>query len=214
MGNSGKRTASFLFVLSLLTLKVTGRLLQQYSSSEFVSDGVDRVQDDEPSFLLLRGMDFSSEQDRCEQMYGFLPCSYSLMGHLFLIVVYEYLLFHGESYVITGGERIFKILGPGVFGASAFQILGALPESLILLASGLVDKGEGPQEYVQTAVGLLAGTTILLLTLLWGTCVILGSQDFPTTSNVGENHLHKQSSLLTGSLSFSLLLHLLYICQL
>ncbi|CAK9182950.1 unnamed protein product [Ilex paraguariensis] len=204
MGNSGKRTASFLFVLSLLTLKVTGRLLQQYSSSEFVSDGVDRVQDDEPSFLLLRGMDFSSEQDRCEQMYGFLPCSYSLMGHLFLIVVYEYLLFHGESYVITGGERIFKILGPGVFGASAFQILGALPESLILLASGLVDKGEGPQEYVQTAVGLLAGTTILLLTLLWGTCVILGSQDFPTTSNVGENHLHKQSSLLTVALGLSM----------
>ncbi|KAL5098889.1 hypothetical protein RYX36_003216 [Vicia faba] len=56
-------------------------------------------------------------------------------GHLFLILVYQYLLFHGESYLAAGGEQVFKILGPGVFGASAFDILGALPESLILLGN-------------------------------------------------------------------------------
>lgn len=71
----------------------------------------------------------------CEQMYGFLPCSESMGGHLFLIVVYEFLLFHAESYVASGGERIFKILGPGVFGASAFQVIGSLPEALILLGN-------------------------------------------------------------------------------
>ena len=38
----------------------------------------------------------------------------------------------------AGGEQIFKILGPGVFGASAFDILGALPESLILVGMLLV----------------------------------------------------------------------------
>ena len=37
------------------------------------------------------------------------------------------------EYVASGGERIFKILGPGIFGASAFHVLGSLPESLILL---------------------------------------------------------------------------------
>ncbi|KAK4486674.1 hypothetical protein RD792_006732 [Penstemon davidsonii] len=68
-------------------------------------------------------------------MYGFLPCSKSVPGHLFLILVYEYLLFHGESYVASGGQRIFKILGPGVFGACAFQIIGSLPEALILLVT-------------------------------------------------------------------------------
>ncbi|MED6157674.1 hypothetical protein PIB30_025452 [Stylosanthes scabra] len=73
----------------------------------------------------------------CEQMYGFLPCSNKIVGHLFLILVYEYLLFHGESYLAAGGEQIFKILGPGIFGASAFDILGALPESLILLGYGI-----------------------------------------------------------------------------
>ncbi|KAF1866812.1 hypothetical protein Lal_00018197 [Lupinus albus] len=66
-------------------------------------------------------------------MYGFLPCTNNIFGHLFLIMVYEYLLFHGESYLVSGGEQIFKILGPGIFGASAFHIIGALPESLILL---------------------------------------------------------------------------------
>ncbi|KAK4486675.1 hypothetical protein RD792_006733 [Penstemon davidsonii] len=70
-------------------------------------------------------------------MYGFLPCSKSVPGHLFLILVYEYLLFHGESYVASGGQRIFKILGPGVFGACAFQIIGSLPEALILLVTVL-----------------------------------------------------------------------------
>jgi hypothetical protein len=74
-------------------------------------------------------------QQYCEQMYGFLPCSNDILGHLFLILVYEYLLFHGESYLAAGGKQIFEILGPGVFGASAFDILGALPESLILLGT-------------------------------------------------------------------------------
>ncbi|KAK7335104.1 hypothetical protein VNO80_26875 [Phaseolus coccineus] len=86
-------------------------------------------------------------------MYGFLPCSNNILGHLFLILVYEYLLFHGESYLATGGEQIFKILGPGVFGASAFDILGALPESLILVVTGLSSDKESAQEYASTGVG-------------------------------------------------------------
>ncbi|PIN16027.1 Calmodulin and related proteins (EF-Hand superfamily) [Handroanthus impetiginosus] len=130
------------------------------------------------------------KKETCEQMYGFLPCSKSVPGHLFLILVYEYLLFHGESYLASGGERIFKILGPGVFGASAFQVIGSLPEALILLASGLWSNEETAQECVLTGVGLLAGSTILLLTLIWGTCVILGSQDF-------HKHLHSNPSEVT-----------------
>lgn len=34
------------------------------------------------------------------------------------------------------------------------------------------------QEYAFTGVGLLAGSSILLLTLVWGTCVITGAQQF------------------------------------
>ncbi|KAL1299589.1 hypothetical protein AAHE18_18G121500 [Arachis hypogaea] len=116
-------------------------------------------------------------------MYGFLPCSNNIFGHLFLILVYEYLLFHGESYLAAGGEQIFKILGPGVFGASAFDILGALPESLILVVTGLSSDKESAQEYASTGVGLLAGSSILLLTVVWGTCVIIGKQKLKLDSD-------------------------------
>ncbi|KAL3849233.1 hypothetical protein ACJIZ3_011115 [Penstemon smallii] len=148
--------------------------------NELVSDGFDEKEIDKSSdFIRFKGILDSKGEERCEQMYGFLPCSEGVFGHLFLIILYEYLLFHGESYVASGGERIFKILGPGVFGASAFQIIGSLPEALILLASGLLSNEEIAQECVLTGVGLLAGSTILLLTVLWGTCVILGAQQFP-----------------------------------
>ncbi|PWA89142.1 sodium/calcium exchanger membrane region, EF-hand domain pair [Artemisia annua] len=166
-----------LFTLVLLTLKVTGRFLR----SELISDGTDDTsQEKNPSFLHLKGIDVTEEH--CEQMYGFLPCSENIYGHFFLIVVYQYLLYKGESYVSSGGHRIFQILGPGIFGASAFQVLGFLPESLILLVSGLSNTKDVAQEYVLTGVGLLAGSAILLLTLVWGTCVIVGSRNFSSES--------------------------------
>ncbi|KAK6157344.1 hypothetical protein DH2020_011592 [Rehmannia glutinosa] len=142
------------------------------------------------------------DEKYCEQMYGFLPCSKTIPGHLFLIVVYQYLLFHAESYVDSGGKRVFKILGPGVFGASAFQIIGSLPEALILLASGLSSNDETAQECVLTGVGLLAGSSILLLTVIWGTCVILGSQNFSTHlhSNLSENKKYNPLERLLFSL--------------
>ncbi|KAH8518861.1 hypothetical protein H0E87_000644 [Populus deltoides] len=189
------KTACFiLFLLLTVLLNVKGRSLAHSSVESLVSDGINNVQENQSSILLLKGMDSSSEE-KCEQLYGFLPCSSNIFGHLFLIAVYEYMLFHGEGYLASGGKKIFRILGPGVFGASAFQVLGALPESLILLASGLLNTREAAQESVSTGVGLLAGTSILLLTILWGTCVIVGSIQSsssisePTISNTSRSRL-------------------------
>ncbi|KAI4321828.1 hypothetical protein MLD38_035162 [Melastoma candidum] len=168
-----------LFVLTIFT-EVTARLIPSHSLS-LVSDGIDAVQQKNESIPLIflpGAVSIDDASEACQQLYGFLPCSSSMLGHLFLVVVYEYLLFHGETYLASGSEQIFKLLGPGIFGASAFQVLEALPESLILLASGLLNSKETAQEYVVSGVGLLAGSSILLLTLLWGTCVILGSRDF------------------------------------
>ncbi|GER53822.1 calcium-binding EF-hand family protein [Striga asiatica] len=156
------------------------------SNDHLISDGIQFRPENE---FLNRPVIKSEETQKieCEQMYGFLPCSGTITGHLFLIVVYQYLLFHAESYVDSGGKRVFKILGPGIFGASAFQVIGSLPEALILLgkpfakssqnadlsmvlASGLSSNDETAQECVLTGVGLLAGSSILLLTLIWGTC--------------------------------------------
>ncbi|EXB37802.1 hypothetical protein L484_002737 [Morus notabilis] len=144
------------FILALLHILIVAVVVDSAGRSlpraiifddDLVSDGIDghdhvRRQQDQlnSSLLLLPSREFelyyySSEEHKCEQMYGFLPCSDNIFGHLFLIVVYEYLLFHGESYLAEGSERIFKILGPGFFGASAFHVLGALPESLLLLGN-------------------------------------------------------------------------------
>lgn len=219
------------FILLVLTVNVTSRFLH-YSNSALISDGTDdTTQEKEPSFLHLKGIDVVEE--RCEQMYGFLPCSETLLGHFFLIVVYEYLLYHGESYVVTGGKRIFQILGPGIFGASAFQVLGFLPESFILLGmshlvklhingthkiymlnnsffcclfivSGLSNTKDVAQENVLTGVGLLAGSAILLLSLIWGTCVVIGSREFssecgPSPSPAPtQNQYQKLLSFFTG----------------
>lgn len=185
-----KTVCFILFLLLTVRINVKGRSLAHSSVELLVSDGINDVQENQSSILLLKGMDSSSEE-KCEQLYGFLPCSSNIFGHLFLIAVYEYMLFHGEGYLASGGEKIFRILGPGVFGASAFQVLGALPESLILLASGLLNTREVAQEYVSTGVGLLAGTSIFLLTMLWGTCVIVGSvqSSKPTISNTSSSRL-------------------------
>ncbi|XLT31914.1 hypothetical protein HN873_063206, partial [Arachis hypogaea] len=44
--------------------------------------------------------------------------------------------------------------------------------------TGLSSDKESAQEYAATGIGLLAGSgsSILLLTLVWGTCVIVGKQ--------------------------------------
>lgn len=166
------------FLLFLLVVKASDRYWP-YNATELVSDG--KNEESISSFLHLKGMD--SSEGQCEHMYGFLPCSENLLGHLFLILVYEYLLFHGESYLLYGGGRIFEILGTGYFGASVFPVIAQLPEPLILLVSGLFSSDEGAQENVLTGVGLLAGSTIIHLTLLWGTCLYMSRQVFSSNSN-------------------------------
>ncbi|WVZ01029.1 hypothetical protein V8G54_027098 [Vigna mungo] len=185
MRNISKTPYSVFVLLLATTIRVQGRYL-----TELVSDGVHKVQHKETSYLVLKGIDDESCEEHCKQMYGFLPCTDNIFGHLFLILVYEYLLFHGESYLAKGGEQIFKILGPGIFGASAFHILAALPESLILLVSGLVSNREIAEEYGMTGIGLLAGSSILLLTVVWGSCVIVGRQQFQHYSSASNSH-HK-----------------------
>ncbi|XP_045801277.1 sodium/calcium exchanger NCL-like [Trifolium pratense] len=190
MRNINTKATCFITILFLSIIVSSVHVQCRSLPNELISNGVDDdVQSSQQdSYLLLNNnntsnkFEDSNSGEYCKQMYGFLPCSNNIFGHLFLILVYEYLLFHGESYLAAGGEQIFKILGPGVFGASAFDILGALPESLILLVTGLSSDKESAQEYASTGVGLLAGSSILLLTVVWGTCVIVGKQSLKNDS--------------------------------
>ncbi|KEH38650.1 calcium-binding EF-hand protein [Medicago truncatula] len=52
-----------------------------------------------------------------------------------------------------------------------------------MLVTGLSSDKESAQEYASTGVGLLAGSSILLLTVVWGTCVIVGKQSLRNDSH-------------------------------
>ncbi|MCL7040905.1 hypothetical protein MKW94_027132 [Papaver nudicaule] len=187
--------ATYFVLLLLLVGECQGRSLQHNSDYDgLVSDDEMVHHHVEQSPLIIKqvtaGVD--SLESGCEHMFGFLPCTENLLGHLFMFVVYEYLLFLGEKCICLGSEIVFQMLGTGVFGACAFEILGAFPEGMIILVSGLSKSKEVAEEKVLTGVGLLAGSTILLLTLLWGTCVILGKSEF---ANVSVSNNSKSSAL-------------------
>ncbi|KAG4384421.1 hypothetical protein GLYMA_13G272000v4 [Glycine max] len=113
----------------------------------------------------------------CEQTYGFLPCTTTVLGNLFLIIVYGFLMFKAATFLSGGSELLLEILGPGIVGGLFLPILGALPDAMLILVSGLSGSKEVAQSQVSVGMGLLAGSTTLLLTIIWGTCVIVGKCD-------------------------------------
>ncbi|KAK4491640.1 hypothetical protein RD792_002402 [Penstemon davidsonii] len=168
-------------LFSLLLLLLVSQLAYSRSIKDdlnLVSDGVDSDQNI-PSFLEWK---LSASTETCEPIYGFLPCSTNVWGLLFLIVVYEFLLSLGGQYVGIGSNLFFEIIGPGVFGASLFQFLGTIPQIVLVLVSSLSGSTEAAQQRATLGMGLVAGTTVMLLTLIWGTSVVLGSYDLSVTN--------------------------------
>ncbi|CAL5046074.1 unnamed protein product [Urochloa decumbens] len=119
----------------------------------------------------------ASHMTMCHESYGFLPCTTNVPGNLFLVLTYGFLVYKGATYLSEGSELLLEIMGPGLVGGLLLPILGALPEALIVLASGLSGSRDTAQHQVLTGMGLLAGSTVFLLTLLWGTCVVAGKCD-------------------------------------
>ncbi|KAK6154757.1 hypothetical protein DH2020_009005 [Rehmannia glutinosa] len=155
-----------------------------------VSDGVDSVTS--PSFLEWGRL--SATTITCEPIYGFLPCSTNVWGLLFLIVVYEILMSIGGQFVANGSNLFFQIIGPGVFGASLFQFLGTVPQIVLVLVSSLSGSTAAAQQRVTLGMGLVAGTTVMLLTLIWGSSVILGSYDLSQAVTTDTSGIQKIST--------------------
>ncbi|KAG5561809.1 hypothetical protein RHGRI_004751 [Rhododendron griersonianum] len=130
----------------------------------------------------------------CEPVYGFLPCTTELWGQLFLILAYEYLISLGNNYVSEGSELFFNMIGPGIFGASLFHILGTIPMVVLMLASGLKASTTSVEEQAEMGMGFLAGSAVMLLTLVWGSCIAFGSTDFSKTFS-SDNQNQKPFSL-------------------
>ncbi|GFP79631.1 hypothetical protein PHJA_000106600 [Phtheirospermum japonicum] len=106
-----------------------------------------------------------------------MPCTSTTLGNLFLILVYGYLMFLAATYLSTGSELLLEILGPGIVGGLFLPMLGALPDAMLILVSGLSGSPEVAQSQVSVGMGLLAGSTVMLLTVIWGTCILVGKCD-------------------------------------
>ncbi|KAM3696991.1 hypothetical protein ACB098_06G080000 [Castanea mollissima] len=155
----------FLFLV-ILSGPTYARFIALRSSPDLLSDGV---------HLTLNR--FAAETSTCDETYGFLPCTTSVLGNIFLIAVYGFLMFVAAKSLSNGSELLLEILGPGIIGGLFLPILGALPDAMLILVSGLSGSTETAQSQVSVGMGLLAGSTVMLLTIIWGSCVIVGKCD-------------------------------------
>ncbi|KAE9456386.1 hypothetical protein C3L33_11712, partial [Rhododendron williamsianum] len=167
------------FLLSLLLLL----LCAVVAHGRLISDG---GLHQPPELIRLKP---SAAASSCDQTYGFLPCTTTVLGNLFLILAYGYLMYLGATYLTSGSEMLLEIVGPGIIGGLFLPILGALPDAMLILEglfrsatvglqlSGLSGSTTTAQSQVSVGMGLLAGSTVMLLTLIWGTCVIVGKCD-------------------------------------
>lgn len=118
-------------VISLLLLILGSHLAYSRSiTNSMTSEGVDSMSSSTASFLEWK---LSGTTVTCEAAYGFLPCSTNVWGLLFLVVVYQILMSVGGQYVGNGSNLFFQITGPGIFGGSLFQLLGTIPQVVVIL---------------------------------------------------------------------------------
>lgn len=115
--------------LSLPSTSASARLLPNTTSSDLISDGVPNDNRIQPLIRLYRGSEV------CEETYGFLPCTNTALGNLFLILGYGYLMFLAATYLSSGSELLLEILGPGIVGGLFLPILGALPDAMLILGN-------------------------------------------------------------------------------
>mmetsp|Transcript_87592 Transcript_87592/g.252601 ORF Transcript_87592/g.252601 Transcript_87592/m.252601 type:complete len:576 (-) Transcript_87592:130-1857(-) len=100
------------------------------------------------------------------------PSLCTLPQIVFLTMMYCYVLFQAANLLSDGSELLLLVpkFAP-IIGSIVLPILGAVPDGVMVLCSGL---GPDAQNQVSVGVGALAGSTIMLLTLPWGIAIFAG----------------------------------------
>ncbi|KAH9305488.1 hypothetical protein KI387_009892 [Taxus chinensis] len=163
-----------------------------------VSDGINEshLMDWPKMFLTdLESVESISSSGECEQTYGFLPCTKTVVGNLFLLGVYGFLMFKAAAFLSDGSELLLSVMGPGIVGGLFLPVLGALPDTLLIFVSGISGSKETAQQQVLIGMGLLAGSTVMLLTALWGSCIVVGKCDLNEASEAIDSQDTKGLSL-------------------
>lgn len=87
-------------------------------------------------------------------------------------LLYGYGLFYAANLISDGSELLLLVPSmAGLVGSVVLPILGAVPDGMMVLFSGL---GENAQEEISVGVGALAGSTIMLLTVPWFMSIVAG----------------------------------------
>jgi Ca2+/Na+ antiporter len=131
----------------------------------------------------------------------YFPCSTTITGNLFLVLVYGYILAKGSKILADGSELLMEILDPGFIGGFLLPVLGALPDSAIIFVSGLSGDIKVVKEEILVGMGTLAGSTIMLLTVAWSASVVVGRCNLGANGTAIDKTLtssHKFSVTKTG----------------
>ncbi|KAL3693674.1 hypothetical protein R1sor_007325 [Riccia sorocarpa] len=135
----------------------------------------------------------------CTETYGFLPCSDSVGGNLSLMVAYSYLLLVAAQLISKGSELLLEVMNPGLIGGLLLPILGALPDALLIFASGSGGTLQEAQEEVMVGVGVLAGSIVMLLTVAWSGSVFAGRCDLSGPEGTAKDRTLTKSLDWTGT---------------
>merc|ERR1719326_1788723 len=100
------------------------------------------------------------------------PTHMTLEQIFFMTIMYGYVLLQASNLISDGSELLLLVpkFAP-IVGSVVLPILGAVPDGMMVLVSGL---GPDAQNEVAVGVGALAGSTIMLLTLPWFLAVFGG----------------------------------------
>ena len=88
------------------------KMVQVASSSLFGPLSVGDFRSYDGSFWLDKSVAMLNALDPCVQTRGFMPCTTSTVGNLFLIMVYDYLMFLAATCLLPGIELLLESLDP------------------------------------------------------------------------------------------------------
>ena len=100
-----------------------------------------------------------------------------------MILFYGAILGFAAKLISDGAEMLLDLdLQPAIIGGVVLPVMGAIPDSVMIIFSGIGDP-KLAQDQISVGMGTLAGSTILLLTIAWGVSLIVGRSDMVTDFN-------------------------------
>ncbi|OAE28586.1 hypothetical protein AXG93_2175s1700 [Marchantia polymorpha subsp. ruderalis] len=148
------------------------------------------------SFIAFDG----SNATDCQSGYGFLPCSNIRSGSAFLLLVYGFMMFIAVEFLTKGSQLLLTVLDPGFVAGIVVPILKTLPATFLILVAFLAENEEDAHSKALVGMGVLAGTSIALLGIVWGSSIIVGRCDFDS-DRVARDKTRNQICALRGKLT-------------